>query len=456
MSRRNMHLLMLILIVSLVCYHKADGVHRTRYGGMAETFVTALGDIHDRYLYPIDDRKLFEAAMEGLVSKLDPYSGYDGEEKTRRFRESIGQEFGGIGVEVNWDRETNSLIVFSPMFGTPAFEKGLQPGDRILKIDDVSTDKIDLVKAVSMIQGKPGEIVRLTIVREGEATPRVIELRRAVIKVNSVLGDRRLPDGTWSYVLAEAPDIGYIRITQFGEKTADELPKALQQLRAEHVRGLILDLRNNPGGLLESAIEVCDQFVSQGTIVKTKDRNGIVTKLYEATGKAQYVDWPIAVLVNGSSASAAEIVAACLQDHDRAVIIGERTFGKGTVQSPIDLEGGKSMLRLTIAGFWRPSDRNIHRTEDAKETDVWGVSPSLGYEVKLDDQRIVDLAQQRRRRDVLPLPADVKPPTVRRPTRAEPEDGSVDVADPSDPVLEKALEYLRAKISESGPMKKAG
>lgn len=436
MPRSNFQVLCLAVALAVVCYLRVGGAHGRHYGPMADAFVTALQDIRERYLYPTEERELFEGAMDGMVAQLkDRNSAYMGLAETREFREQIGQEFGGIGIEVQWDAETKSLKVLSPIVGTPAYEAGMVSGDKILKINDESTADFVLSDAVHRLRGKPGETVRLTVLHEGEKKPIELTIRRAIINVDTVLGDVRKADGTWDYVLEAAPEFGYIRITQFGEKTTDEFERALDQLSKRNIKGLILDLRDNPGGLLEAAKDVCDQFLKQGVIVRTKDRDHNIIEEYQATGEAKYADWPLAVLINDNSASASEIVAACLQDYHRAVIIGQRSYGKGTVQTPIELEGGKSMMRLTIAGFWRPNDKNIHRRDDAKESDVWGVSPSEGYEVKLDGERHLEIAKQRRKRDAL------------RPAKEGPkEDVKV-----NDPVIEKALEYLRSKTDVKAP-----
>jgi carboxyl-terminal processing protease len=432
MPRRNVYLLLAVIAVSIVCYLKADAEHRNRYGTMFNTFVTAMGEIREKHLYETDERKLFEGAMHGMVDQLDPYSGYAGEDETREFRESLNQEFGGIGIEVSWDEKTKSLMVLSPIVGTPAYEKGMMSGDRILKINDESTEGFTLHDAVKRLRGKPGEPVRIAVAREGEEQARELEIVRATINVDTVLGDRRRADGSWNYVLEQAPEFGYVRITQFGEKTADELKRALEQLRGANIRGLIIDLRNDPGGLLTAATTICDQFVKQGTIVSVRDREGRDREKYLATGDAQYTDWPLVVLVNHFSASASEIVAACLQDHGQAIVVGERTWGKGTVQTPIHLEDGKSMLRLTIAGFWRPNGKNIHRDpKKSTDKDTWGVSPDTGYEVKLDDKQAIEIAKQRRARDVLPRGGDAAPAAPK-----------ID-----DPMVDKAVEYL---LKETG------
>lgn len=411
MPRRNLHILVIVMVVSFICYHRADSKHRNHYGAMFETFVTTLGQIKDRCLYEVGERKLFEGAMEGLVREIeDPYSAYQGEAKTREFYEQLDQEFGGIGVEITIDRETKQLKVMSPIVGSPAYEMGMMAGDLILKINDKETKGFTTEDGKDLLRGKPGDPVKLTVLHRGDSEPVEIEIKRAIISVASVLGDRHLPDGSWDFTLEADPSIGYIRISHFGEKTVDELKKALEQCRAKNVRGLTLDLRDNPGGLLTAANDVCDLFIKQGMIVEIRERGNRVRERYEATGSAPYPDLPMAVLVNGDSASASEIVAACLQDHNRAVIVGTRTYGKGTVQTPVVLEGGRSMLRLTIASYWRPSGRNINRKPKAKEDEVWGVDPSPQFEVKLDDKAELAKFTYRRERDVVHRPGEKPAP----------------------------------------------
>ena len=211
-------------------------------------------------------------------------------------------------------------------------------------------------------------------------------ITREWVHVETVLGDRRKSDDSWDFMLDHDKHIGYIRLTAFSRDTAQDLKKALVELRKEGLKGLILDLRFNPGGLLNSAIEVSDLFIAKGRIVSTKGRN-TPERVWDAQKEGTFEGFPMAVLVNHYSASASEIVSACLQDHKRAAVIGERTWGKGSVQNVIELEGGKSALKLTTASYHRPSGKNIHRFPDAKETDEWGVMPDAGYEVRLSRRR---------------------------------------------------------------------
>jgi carboxyl-terminal processing protease len=218
------------------------------------------------------------------------------------------------------------------------------------------------------------------------------------------LGDRYSSDGSWDFMLEGEPGIAYVRIAKFGDKTSAELKTALEALPTNDLRGLVLDLRNNPGGLLQAAVEVCDLFVSEGRIVSIRGRGGAPddadAEVFHAEEPGTYSGFPMVVLINGYSASASEIVAGCLQDHRRAVIVGERSWGKGSVQNVVPLESNRTALKLTIATYWRPSGKNIHRLSTAEEQDDWGVRPDPGCEVKLEGEALLKMREHRRDRDV--------------------------------------------------------
>jgi carboxyl-terminal processing protease len=400
MPRRNFFWLVSIAVATLLCHQQAEALHRSQSGQMYATLTTVLEEIEENYLEEVDTRELFEAALSGLTQRLDDYSAYIPPQHFTELEESLKQKFGGIGIEVGLD-ENKVLTIISPLVGTPAYNAGLRAGDKILEIDGRSTQGFTLRDAVDLMRGDPGSTVRILILHEGETEPKVYFVERAIIKVATVLGDRHHPDGSWDFRLEADPQIGYIRINNFSEETASELEAALQALQQQGILGLILDLRNNPGGLLDASIQICDLFLDQGVIVTTRGRNQKVERTYEATSGAAYTGIPIAILVNEYSASASEIVAACLQDHGRAIVIGQRTYGKGSVQNVIELEGGRSALKLTVASYWRPSGKNIHRFRNSKPTDTWGVSPDPGYEVKLEGDDLVQSLRNRRQRDII-------------------------------------------------------
>ncbi|MGH7138226.1 MAG: S41 family peptidase [Pirellulales bacterium] len=429
MPRRNLYLLSAVAIASLACYVKADSAYRSRYGQMSDTLIEAMKQIDQRYIEPVEERRLFEAAMAGMVSQLgDPYSAYEPPQEALEFRQQLDQKFGGIGVEVVVDPATRRLTVSSPMIGTPAFEAGILAGDQIVAIDGQTTEGMDYEEARRRLRGEPGESVSLSILSADQATPHDVKLVRAIIKIPSVLGDTRDERGRWSFTLAEHPEIGYVRIISFGEQTVGELEAALKDLEKHAIRGLVIDLRKNFGGILRAAVAACDFFVSEGIIVTTRGRDKRQNlEVFKATGKGRYTNWPVVILVDHFTASAAEIVAACLQDHHRAAIIGERTWGKGTVQNVIPLEGGKSALKLTVATYWRPNEVNIHRAASAKEEDEWGVKPDPGLAVPLSQQEQSRAAEERRQRD------------LRRANMGE------RLSPLYDPPLDKAIEYLRRR-----------
>jgi carboxyl-terminal processing protease len=400
MPRRNLYLLFAALLVSIVCCQK---VQKNRYGAV---LVEVLDLIEHRALEPVAGSELFAGAVEGMTGKLDEYSAYIAPEPYQEFQETMDQEFGGVGIEVIQDPKTKQLLVASPLAGTPAYEAGIRAGDKILRINGQATQGMSLQDTVRRMRGKKGEPVTLTVLHEGAPKPEDITIVRAVIRVDSVLGDSRNSDGSWNFFLAGSDHIGYLRVNSFGEKTAEEMSEALKGLSKQAMRGLILDLRDNPGGLVDAAVKVCDLFIDSGVIVTTRSRGGDIRRAYSATTTGAFTKVPLAVLVNKYSASASEIVAACLQDYNRAVIVGQRTWGKGTVQEVIDLDDGHGALKLTTASYWRPSGKNINRTKDATSSDAWGVLPTPGYEVAVTADELGEWVRWRRNRDLRKLAAD--------------------------------------------------
>lgn len=448
MPVRNLLIIMLSAIVSMACYAKAQ---RNRF---AATITEAMHIISSQFIEEVEPRQLFESAMDGMVESLDQYSGFISPDDFTQFQESLDQKFGGIGIIVELNPETKRLTVMSPLVDTPAHRAGMRAGDTILSIDGNSTVDMTLKDAVGLMRGPPGTPIKVAIRHAGDMDRIELTLNREIIPVESVLGDTRQPNGAWNFYLEDHPEIAYIRITSFGEKTAAELRKALQ-FGDRPTKALIIDLRNNAGGLLTAAVKTCDTFLSSGKIVSTRGRGGKVRRVHEANERGTVVprDLPMVILANKYSASASEIVAACLQDHGRAVVVGERTWGKGTVQNIIQLEGGKSALKLTTATYWRPSGKNIHRFKKAGEEDDWGVSPNEGFEVKLTDEEFQRVARYRRQRDVVRAQDD-PPEDPEEPKGTNSENGAPPELH-SDPQLRKAIEYLKERIrrSKEGPQK---
>ncbi len=440
----------------------AAGAEEDEYE-LQRLLIDTIDQVERNYVRPISRRKLIEAAIKGILNELDPYSNYIPPEEMSRFRESVEHEFGGIGIQVTM--RDGQLIVTSPLVGTPAYRAGIIAGDRIVEIDGQSTAGMSLDQAIARLKGKEGTPVTLTVIHPARPGRRTITLVRQIIHVPTVLGHHRKPDHSWDFFLDPQARIAYVRLTVFGRDTAGELRKVLKGLVSEGMKGLILDLRFNPGGLLSSAVEVSDLFVAEGPIVSTAGRN-VPERIWKAHKEGTFGGFPMAVLVNRYTASGSEIVAACLQDHKRAVIVGERTWGKGSVQNVIPLEehsdaGGKpgasgraySALKLTTAGYRRPSGKNIDRAPGAKETDDWGVRPDPGFEVRLSEREMLALvAAQQARERVLPPASESGGEAKGPPASGGPADNrAADSAAAEDPdfadrQLEKALEYLRAQL----------
>ena len=440
MPLRNLLWVLCVVLISFVCLQGAPGAGRDDENyEFYRVLVDALDHIEKSYVEPVDRKKLLEGALQGMIKNLDQYSAYIPPEDFKQFEKTTQGHFGGIGILINVDPRTRHLTVVSPLVGTPAFRAGIRAGDRIIEIEGESTDDIALPDAVAKLMGKEGTSVTITIVHDGEAEPHNITLTREEIKIESVLGDSRKPDDTWQWIIDQENKIAYIRIYTFISSTAADLDKAIRQAKEEGMTGLVLDLRTNPGGLLTSAIEVSDMLLKEGRIVSTQGRN-TRERPWDASGDGTHTDFPMAVLVNHFSASASEILAAALQDNGRAKVVGERTWGKGSVQNVIELEGGTSALKLTTAHYYRPNGHNIHKLEKAKDTDEWGVMPDDGFKVELTPPEMQQFHIWRAKRDVLK-------PKSNGSTESKPDEKAS--TDPFvDKQLEKALEYVRGQVKE--------
>jgi len=297
---------------------------------------------------------LVRSALKGMLSELDPHSEYMEPDKFEDLQNDTEGKFGGIGVVISVKDER--LTVVAPMEDTPGFKAGIRTGDIIERIEGKSTEHMSVQDAVKVLRGDPGTKVNITVYRPSTGQSKDYSLEREEIKVDMV---KDINNGR-DFPLGENK-IGYVRITQFGEKTSDELESALKKLKAQGMRGLIIDLRWNPGGLLDQAVGVCEKFLPRGQlVVTTEGRSPAQSSVRKAAGRGDELDGaPIVVLINAGSASASEIVAGCLQDVKRAVVLGERSFGKGSVQSIIELSDG-SALRLTTAKYYTPSHKVIH------------------------------------------------------------------------------------------------
>ncbi len=311
------------------------------------TFAEVFNIVKAEYVVPVSDRKLINNAIRGMVDNLDPHSQYLDPRQYKHLQVDTTGRFGGVGLEVS--EYKGFLRVVTPIHGTPGGRSGIRPGDLIVRINGTFIQGLSLRKAVHLLRGRPGSSVTLTILRKGVAHPLTFHLDRQIIKIHSVVG-RLL-----------APGYGYVRVSEFQGDTGQGVTRALLHLKAENhgpLKGLILDLRDNPGGVLNAAVAVCDDFLNKGVIVSTRGRVPSSDIVFRAHGPDLLHGAPMVVLVNGGSASAAEIVAGALQDNRRAIVLGSKTFGKGSVQTIMPMSNGGA-LRLTTARYFTPDGHSI-------------------------------------------------------------------------------------------------
>lgn len=319
-----------------------------------EIFNDALQKIHSEYVdgTNVTYRQLVYSALKGAVNRLDPHSEFLDADSYQELQDDTEGQFGGVGLMVG--TKDGQITVIAPMDDTPGSRAGILSGDRIVKVEGKSVVKADLADVVKTLRGDPGSTVSLTIERPSTGMTKTFILTRAIIQmemVKDINGQKVFP--------VDENQIGYVRITQFGEKTGDELEAALNKLKEQHMKGLIIDLRWNPGGLLDQAVEVCQKFLPAGQLVVSTEGRHTLEKYYAHGNGDELKNIPIVVMVNLGSASAAEIVTGCLQDLHRAVVLGEKTFGKGSVQTIFPLDDG-SALKLTVAKYYTPSHKVIH------------------------------------------------------------------------------------------------
>ncbi|MDH5174129.1 MAG: S41 family peptidase [Elusimicrobiota bacterium] len=334
---------------------------------LGEVFVL----VRDNYVEPVEPKELIYGACEGMVNKLDPFSQFMDPAAHRMMKSETEGKFGGLGIRIAI--QEGRLTVVTPLPRTPAYELGILPGDKIIKIEDKDTKDITLSEAVKLLRGKPGTQVTISIFREGEKDLIDFTITRAIVKIESVPDAKMLTDR-----------IGYIELTEFSKDTADEFDKVWKKLKKQGMGSLILDLRYNPGGLLTTAVDICKNFIGdRKLIVYTQGRHEEQVIKFFAEKKAKHEKIPLVILVNKGSASGSEIVAGCVQDWKRGIVLGEKTFGKASVQSLMPLSDG-SGLRLTTAKYYTPSGRLIH--------DV-GITPDIVVEVPRET--MAELMKQR-------------------------------------------------------------
>jgi carboxyl-terminal processing protease len=363
------------IFTSAQAAEKADSAYPS-----LELFTTVLEKVRTDYVdgQNVKYQDLVYGALKGMLNTLDPHSEFMEPDKYKELQNDTQGAFGGLGIVI-WMKD-NFVTVVTPMEDTPGAKAGILTGDRILKIDGHSTEKMALQDAVKNLRGEPGTEVKITILRPTTGAIKDYSLTRAVITVDMA----KDVNGKKDFPLGENK-IGYIHLTQFGEKTSEELEAALRKLKGQGMQALVLDLRGNPGGLLEQAVEVCEKFLPRDKeVVRTEGRNPAQNSVHMAHGRGDEIkNMPMVLLVNLGSASASEIVAGCLQDYHRAIVLGEKTFGKGSVQSILPLKDG-SALRLTTAKYYTPSHKVIHEE---------GITPDVTVVLTPEEER--DLALKR-------------------------------------------------------------
>jgi carboxyl-terminal processing protease len=413
--------------------------------------VAVRAEIRKRFVEEVDDRKLVQAAVSAgigaMVNQLnDPHAVYLNQEQYQRFKKRTGGDYGGIGVDV-WATE-GGFEVLNREPDSPAARAGILPGEIIVHVDGRPIAGLPLVEVVNtMLDGPPGSEVTLTIERPDQDPEgrREVRLRREHIPRDPIRGWSRSPTGGWLFMLEPVARIGYIRLTKFTADAAERMDAVFNRLLRADPRGLVLDLRDNTGGLFDSGIAVADRFLESGLLVRRSGRK--TDESWNASREVTYPPFPLAVLINGSSASAAELVAGALRDHGRAAIVGERSYGKASVQEVVELDRGAGAIKLTTAYYYLPGGECIHRTPEAIEAGQWGVKPTLP--VSLDDhwrRRWLE-AWREAAREVLPEAASrPEDPTSETGDEFQPDSAAHKLLE-ADLQLRTAVEYLLSRIA---------
>lgn len=404
--------------------------------------------ISQRYVDAPDEKAMREGAIRGMVESLnDPYTIYVPASDQQNFTKDLTGEYVGIGAQVN--TQNGWLTIVSPLEDSPAFRAGLMADDRVTEIDGKTTQNLSIDECIKLLLGEPDTKVMLTIERKGEKIP--VEITRERIKTRSVKGFHRSPTDPegWDYIIDPARSIAYVRLTQFTPDCSEEVLAALKAAGADQgkLKGLVLDLRFNPGGLLNEAERIADFFLDSGVIVSTRGRahEEVVRRASKA---GTLPSFPIAILLNGSSASASEVLSGALVENDRAIVVGQRSFGKGTVQSVIELPSGRgSELKMTEQGYYLPSGRSLTRKDNSP---TWGVDPTDGFYVPMSDEQLIAMLEVRRKEEVLHAKGEPAAATAQN------------WSDPAwvleylkDPQLAAAVQAIQGKV-DTGEWKKTG
>ncbi len=408
----------------------------------------------------LDAPKDIDMAILMMFSELkDPYTTYYDADLIKKMDAPLRGEFRGVGIQIRRDLVRDGLLVVSPIKGSPAYQAGIQAGDLITKIKRetdaqgnplkegepkvISTQGLKTESALEIILGKVGVPITLEVERDGKTMD--FTIKRGIVSVETVLGVKRDKNDNWEYFIDPESKIGYVCLTQFAPGTYGDLQKAVEALKAHGMKGLVLDLRFNPGGFLTAAVAICNMFLddTRGTIVQVKyrSRDPEVWRIQGGPRQPKFVNFPMAVLVNGQSASASEIVSACLQDYNRAVVVGERSYGKGSVQNVKDFSPTGGQIKFTTARYFPPTDRNIDKhSTPGKPEDIWGVTPDKGYVVKLSREQAQDLAERFRDREII-QPKEGQAKEIATEKEKKPFE---------DVQLKRAVEYLKEQLKVAG------
>ncbi len=420
MPRRKSTVAITLGLVAFFGLHPVKGVAADRgLKKSLEIFVSGMDLIQKNYYKDVDETELTYGALKGMCSALDSHSQFMDADTYKQMKVDTEGQFDGLGIEITI--RDQYLTVVTPIEDTPAFKAGLQPGDRIVEIEGAPTKDLTLIEAVRKLRGKPGTTVNINVMRRGEEKLLPFSITREKIQIQSVKDVKLISD-----------KIGYVRVTPFAEHTGKDLEKALKDLEKKGMKGLILDLRNNPGGLLQVAIETADKFIGgDRLLIYTKGRIKAQNIEFQAHSKATHPDYPLVVLVNKGSASGSEIVAGAVQDWRRGIILGSRTFGKGSVQSVLPLRDG-SALRLTTAKYFTPKGRCIQKV---------GIEPDIV--VDITDEQEIKLIFKRRLEKML----KEKPPGE---TLKEEQKELEELSDVRDIQLERAINLLQGLLAYEG------
>jgi carboxyl-terminal processing protease len=383
MNREKFAWVTSVVLVALLAFQLPGSLaHRDDDYAFVNTLMTLHRQVAENYVEPVDEEKLRQGAIKGMLDQLDPYTVYVPPAEEEKFNRMLEGSYKGVGIMLEQNKETREIEVLTPIEGSPAEKAGVLPGDIILQVNGESIAQLLIDDVMKKIAGPVGTEVRLTVRHTGGGEEELTMTRQEIV-MPTVRGFRRKSDNTWDYwVNTGEPKLGYVRLTQFTPDTTAKLRPVLENLLANGMKGLILDLRFNPGGVLQEAEEVVDMFIKEGTIDVTKGRSR-PERVTRAKSAGTLPEFPMVVLVNEHSASAAEIVAGSLMDNRRALVVGQRSYGKGSVQEVTRLERGGE-LKMTVAYYYLPSGRLVHQKKGATD---WGVNPQIVVPMDEDAQK---------------------------------------------------------------------